>query len=250
MKSAQVIREALQEVTRLRALAASKPALKSALATVKSLQADRFESTYEDFLASALHGPATRFFLEDLYGSADYAERDRQFSRIAGSLQSFFPEQVVETAVALAELHMHTELLDHAMANAWMAQRAGNDPASNYVACWKIVGAAPERYTQLETVIKIGQELDSLTRTPGLRMTLRMMRGPAKLAGLSSLQRFLEKGFDTFAGMAKSADGTSQFLSTIRIRESQWIRTLSDESAEQARTELASCLRKISHGYY
>jgi hypothetical protein len=247
MKSAQVIREAIKEVTRLRVLATSKPALKTALAAIKSLQAGRFACTYEDFLASTLHGPATRFFLEDLYGNGDYADRDSQFSRIAGSLQSFFPEQVVETAVALAELHMQTELLDHAMAHAWMAQTARNDPASNYVACWRNVGAVPERYIQLETVIKIGQELDSLTRTPGLRMTLRMMRGPAKLAGLSALQNFLEKGFDTFAGMARSVDGTSQFLSTIRTRESQWIGILSDDSVEQARTALVSCLRGISH---
>jgi hypothetical protein len=245
MKPVNAIRNAIAEVARLRALAAGNPDFARALEAVKALQAGRFESTYSDFLATTLHGPATLFFLEDLYGNRDYSDRDRQFSRIAGSLQSFFPEQVVATAVALAELHMQTELLDHAMAKMWHAQTTQEDSAKKYVACWRLVGAIPERYLQLETVVRIGQELDSLTRTLGLRMTLRMMRGPAKVAGLSALQSFLEKGFDTFATMARSTDGTSRFLSTIRTREIQWIEILSEGPANTAATALSATLRNV-----
>jgi hypothetical protein len=243
MKPVNAIRNAIAEVARLRDLAAGNPEFARALEAVKTFQADRFDATYSDFLATTLHGPATRFFLEDLYGNVDYSDRDRQFSRIAGSLQSFFPEQVVATAVALAELHAQTELLDHAMAEAWHAQTRLEDSAEKYVACWRLVGAIPERYLQLETVIRIAQELDSLTRTPGLRMTLRMMRGPAKVARLSALQDFLEKGFDTFATMSRSTDGTSRFLSTIRAREIQWIEVLSDGPENIAVTALSTTLR-------
>jgi hypothetical protein len=243
MDSAKAIRNAIAEVARLRATATATPELREALGAIKSLQADRFAGTYVDFLASTLHGPATRFFLEDLYGNVDYADRDRQFGRIAGSLQSFFPDQVVATAVALAELHAQTEQLDHGMARAWRNKPAHIGTSSKYVACWRDVGAAPERLHQLETVIRIGQELDSLTRTPGLRMTLRMMRGPAKLAGLSALQSFLEKGFDTFANMARSADGTSRFLSTIRARETEWIELLFHSEPASAAQKLATCTK-------
>lgn len=246
MKPASAIRTAISEVARLRALATDDPTLARALGAVKTLQAHRFESTYSDFLQTTLHGPATRFFLEDLYGNGDYSDRDHQFSRIAGSLQSFFPEQVVATAVALAELHVQTELLDHAMAKAWKAQATRQSAAEMYVTCWRLVGAIPERYLQLETVIRIGQELDSLTGTPGLRMTLRMMRGPAKMAGLSALQSFLEKGFDTFAVMSRSPNGTSRFLSTIRERESQWIGALSEGPADTAATALAMNLSNVA----
>jgi hypothetical protein len=245
MKPANSIRSAIAEVARLRTTTAERPELAQALNDVKGLQAGRFESSYRDFLATTLHGPATRFFLEDLYGNVDYGDRDQQFSRIAGSLQSFFPDQVIKTAVALAELHLQTELLDHSMAKAWLAQKKLGDPAKRYVACWRIVGATPERYLQLEAVIRIGQELDSLTRTPGLRMTLRMMRGPAKMAGLSALQNFLEKGFDTFSTMSRAPNGTSLFLSTIRTRESHWIDILSSGPSESAATALSSSLPNI-----
>jgi hypothetical protein len=44
-----------------------------------------------------------------------------------------------------------------------------------------------------------------------------MMRGPAKLAGLSALQEFLERGFAAFGRMG----GAGEFLSTIEARETR-----------------------------
>ncbi|HEU6455230.1 MAG TPA: hypothetical protein VN201_07180, partial [Roseateles sp.] len=61
----------------------------------------------------------------------------------------------------------------------------------------------------------VGEALDHLTRKPLLRQTLRLMRGPAQMAGLGALQNFLESGFDTFRAMRGAAD----FLSTVRQRE-------------------------------
>ena len=48
-----------------------------------------------------------------------------------------------------------------------------------------------------------------------LGQSLRLMRGPARAAGLSSLQHFLESGFDAF----KSMGGAGEFLETIAGRE-------------------------------
>jgi hypothetical protein len=226
MNPANAIRSAMTEVAHLRDLAAATPEQALALTAVKAIQASRFASTYSEFLATPLHGPATRFFLEDLYGVEDYSARDRQFSRIAGSLQSFFPEAVIGTAVALAELHLQTERLDYAMAKAWLAQSEQTNRATKYVSCWRLIDAITDRYLQLDAVICIGHDLDRLTRIPGLRMTLRMMRGPAKAAGLSALQKFLENGFDAFIHMAKKPDGVPIFLNTIQGKESQWIEIL------------------------
>ena len=76
----------------------------------------------------------------------------------------------------------------------------------------------------------------------GLRMMLKMMRGPAAAAGLGSLQRFLESGFDTFAAMAKSSGGAEGFLNTIEARESALIRMLFDGDLVACETELARTL--------
>ena len=189
-------------------------------------------------------GPAARFFLEELYSDQDYSERDAQFAKIAGALQRVFPEQVAATAVALAELHALTEELDHAMGAAWCAvgpAAAGGD-AGRYIDAWRQVGRRAEREAQLRVVIGIGKDMAKLTRTPGLRLLLKMMRGPASAAGLSSLQHFLEAGFDTFASLSRQPQGAETFLRTIEEREAALIALLFDAAPVACETELRRTL--------
>ena len=228
MDAAQTIRDAVARVDLLRQQAQAFPGLHAATLAVKKFQAQRFSATYADLLASHEYAAATRFFLDELYSDRDYSERDAQFARIAGALQRFFPATVIATAVSMAELHALTEDLDFAMAKAW----SHNPPAmladdiDTYVNTWNLVGRAADRNRQLDVVLHVGAELDRLTRTPGLRMMLRMMRRPANAAGLGSLQRFLEAGFDTFAGMSGQGSRAKEFLSLIHVRETYWINQL------------------------
>lgn len=228
MEAAQTIRDAVARVGTLRQQAQSRPGLHAAILAVKKFQAQRFSATYADLLVSHEYAAATRFFLDELYSDKDYSQRDAQFARIAGALQRFFPATVIATAVSLAELHALTEEMDYAMAIAW----SENPPATAdehtvaYVNAWNAVGNAANRNRQLDVVLHVGTELDRLTRTPGLRMMLRMMRGPANAAGLGALQRFLETGFDTFAGMSAQGSRAKEFLSVIHVREAYWINEL------------------------
>ena len=71
---------------------------------------------------------------------------------------------------------------------------------------------------------------------------LRMMRVPAGAAGLGDLQRFLESGFDNFASMAKKKGLASEFLGTIKRRESKWIALLFDGDPVACATDLEAAL--------
>ena len=227
MTAAQTIRNAVAGVVALRTEAATDPQLLGAVRNVKAFQAQRFAGTYADLLRSSTYGAAARFFLDELYSDKDYSARDAQFARTAGGLQTFFPHQVVETAVRLVQLHALTEELDHQMGQAWLTLGAKYpDPGACYARAWQIVGRSAERTTQLEAVMEIGKELERLTRLPGLRMMLRMMRRPAQATNLSSLQAFLESGFDTFATMGRQDAGASAFFKIIRERESALLRQL------------------------
>ena len=242
MEAAQRIRKAVTEVTLLRRAGEANPALGDAVMQVKAIQSRRFAGTYADLLAGGPYAVAARFFLEELYSAKDYAERDAQFARIAGAMERLFPEQVVGTAVALAELHAVTEELDQAMALAWLALPDDMGVVERYVSAWRDVGRRKDREDQLTVVMGIGDEMARLTRKPGLRTLLKMMRGPAAAAGLGSLQRFLETGFDTFAEMARRRGGAEQFLATIRSRESALIAMLFDADRVACETELARTL--------
>jgi hypothetical protein len=67
------------------------------------------------------------------------------------------------------------------------------------------------------------------------------MRRPAEMAGLGSLQGFLESGFDHFSSMAKSG-AVNTFLNTIRTRESAWINQLFDADLATCESELTLTL--------
>lgn len=241
MDATNIIRDAVMRVTLLRQTAAENPALKQAISEVKHFQARRFAGTYADLLQSQRYQPAAQFFLEELYSEKDYSERDAQFARIAGALERLFPQQVVQTAVSMAELHRLTEELDLGMAQCWM-NHAGTLEVARYIQAWRAVDRRADRDRQLATVMSVGQELDRLTRAPGLRMMLKMMRGPASLAGLGSLQRFLESGFDTFAAMGRKGDGAAHFLETVRSREAMLIDRLFDADAVACETEISRVL--------
>ena len=242
MDAAQTIRDAIASVIALRDASNANPALRNAVAAVKRFQARRFAQTYADILAPGPYQAAARFFLDELYSDKDYAHRDAQFSRIAGALQTFFPKQVVATAVSLAQLHALTESLDHAMGLQWLDAGVGLDPgplsaaaaaeqAQHYVTAWRKVARFEDRQLQLSTVLAVGRELDKLTRAPGLFLMLKMMRRPAHAAGLASLQAFLETGFDTFAHMAGRGEGARLFLAMVSARESALIGQLNASDA-------------------
>ncbi len=235
------IQQSLQDVANLRQEHAANAALGRAVVEVKRFQSQRFEATYADLLTSPRYMKAAGFFLHELYSEKDYAERDQQFARIANTIARIFPAAVLGTAAAMANVHALTEALDDQMARQWLAGRQGQSErldAADYIDAWRAVADAPARHQQLEVVMNLGSELNSLTRKPGLRTLLKLMRRPASLAGLSSLQVFLETGFDAFANMG----GAEEFLGIVRQREAQWIRSLFEDERVACETALKHLL--------
>ena len=209
--SAEIARHlAIVDAERQRRAAA--PELLAKVTALKAFQQRRFEHTYVDLLQSARYGAAARFFLVELYGPTDFTRRDAQFARVGPTVARLFPEQIAETVTILAELHALSEVLDTAMAvELDDAQIAPVD----YVRAWRRVGRAADRERQVALTLRIAAQLDRVTRLPLLRNALRVMRAPARAAGLGELHRTLESGFDTFRGMK----GAAEFIATIDARE-------------------------------
>ncbi len=217
------ILEHLRAVEAERAARRSDPALGAACLVVKERQHERFVACYTDVLATPRWGDAARFFLEDLYGPGDFSRRDSEFARVVPSLVRLFPTGIVQTVATLGELHALSERLDTAMARAWPdpADRA-DDWGVDYGHAWRAVGQPEARQRQIALMLDVGRALDRYTRNPVLRHSLRLMRGPAQVAGLGELQSFLENGFDTFSAMK----GAEPFLGMIAQRESSLVSRL------------------------
>lgn len=219
----------LKRVEAERRARAADPALADAVHRLKAYQQKRFETTYADLLADPRYRNAAGFFLQELYGPHDFTRRDAQFARIVPAMVRLFPREVVDTVRHLAALHALSEELDTAMARR-LGARALDGRV--YVELWQATGRPAERRAQIELTHRVGLDLDAYTRNPLLRHSLRMMRGPARLAGLDALQRFLESGFDTFRAM----HGAQAFLATIVHRETELAERLFAADAVAAAT--------------
>ncbi len=218
----------LGRVETQRQLRRREPALGARVLALKSFQQARLRLTHAELLSHPRQAPAARFFLQELYGPQDFSERDHGLGRVVPTLVRLFPRDVVFTVDRLLQLHALSEELDTAMGRLDLPALPGHGTGgaswcgSTYATAWRLVGRRPEREWQLASVLALGQQMDRLTRLPGLRHSLRLMRGPAHLAGLAPLQGFLERGFDAFRGMG----GASDFLSSIQHREALWLEWL------------------------
>lgn len=208
----QLILDHLQAVARERQRRREDLALDVRVRAVKAYQHARFAHTYRDLLAQPRYARSARFFLDDLYGPRDFTERDAQFARVVPALVRLFPHDIVLTVRQLGELHALSEQMDTLMAAALQGDAVD---ALCYLRAWQAVGRPDARERQIALMLDVGRALDRFTRNPLLRHSLRLMRVPARAAGLSALQDFLETGFDTFREMRGAAD----FLSTISQRE-------------------------------
>lgn len=218
------ILDALARVDDLRSAREADGELARAVTMLKAFQHARFERTYDDLLRSRGQSEAARFFLDDLYGPHDFSDRDRQFARIVPALVRLFPREIVGTVRQLAELHALSEALDQAMATALGGElehgMALDMPA--YGRAWRQVGQPAQRARQVSLMLDVGRALIRYTRNPLLRQSLKLMRTPARAAGLGALQGFLERGFDTFRRLERPAE----FLETIADREAGMSRAL------------------------
>lgn len=209
---AQTILGHLQTVAAERERRAASPALAQRVVALKAYQQRRFAHTYSDLLASVRYAAAARFFLDELYGPRDYSQRDAQFARVVPALVRLFPQEIVDTVATLGQLHALSETLDSIAASMLVTPEVD---AVAYVRAWQAAGHADDRERQILLTLAVGESLDQLVRNPLLRHSLRMMRAPARAAGLAELQRFLESGFDTF----KAMKGAREFLATVGARE-------------------------------
>jgi hypothetical protein len=202
----------LQTVEAERARRAAVANLDDRVIAVKAYQQRRFSHTYADLLHSARYGAASRFFLDELYGPNDFTRRDAQFARVVPALVRLFPREIVDTVATLAELHALSEMLD-----SLMGAQIDREPITSidYIGAWQRTDQVPQRERQIDLTLEVASRLDRFTRRPLLRNSLRLMRAPARAAGLSELQQFLEAGFDTFREM----NGAREFITMVGTRE-------------------------------
>ncbi len=202
-----------------RAAAASSALIKADRFAVRSWQQARLATTHSDLLASSKYGPATTFFLTELYSTADLTQRDADIERVIRILAKFLPEKALHTLASALEMDALSEKLDNQLARQLRASQMSDKPlnidSASYGAAYRAMGEFDQRLQQIELTREIGLALDKLSRMPFLRSLLKLMSGPAHASGVGGLHAFLERGYAAFAHMG----GGAEFINMIVMRE-------------------------------
>ena len=219
------LRADLARARAMRAAARQSAADQADRARLRAFQAERLARTYSDLLASPRFGPAARFFLTDLYGAKDRAERDETLGNVVPILSRMLPAGAVRGLAIAVRLDALSEELDLALLRA-LREGGGPGPegldAARYARAWQRCGNRRERERQIELMMEAGQVLDRMTKIATVGIGLRLMRGPARAAGFGGVQDFLARGFKAFAHMGDAAE----FLGIIRTREAAFAERL------------------------
>src|SRR5687768_12374838 len=194
------LRRHLERLKTLRGKGSRPPAR---LKELKEWQAARLASSYADVAAEPRYAAATAFFLGDLYGPKDFSHRDEEMLRILPTMARVLPASAVETAALAIELEAVSEDLDQRLTAA-LAE--GPITETSYAAAYRASSTQPERQRQIELIDAVGRRLDALVAKPFVGSTLKLMRRPARMAGLADLQDFLERGFAAFRTMRGADD--------------------------------------------
>lgn len=195
---------------------------------LRQWQADRLGRTHRDLLESERYGPAAEFFLTDLYGPGDCARRDADVMRVMPTAERLLPESGLKVLAQAIELDALSEELDYLMVVALRRSSAiGRLTAAAYALAYREVGEPERRAHQITLVTELGMTLDRLARKPFLGTTLKLVSGPAHLAGLGELFSFVERGYRVCHQMGRA----NEFLETIASRETAIMTALFDGDA-------------------
>ncbi len=215
---AQRLRDLVAGVRRLRQGVQAESGLARDRLALREWQAGRLARTHRDLLDSPRYGAAAAFFLSDLYGPKDFTARDDGMARIVPTLVRVLPPTALEAIALAVELDALSERLDLALVRELRRGEARGPLAlteASYADAYRVAAERGERERQIELAVRIGADLDRLSRNRLVAAALAVMEAPARAAGLEALHDFFARGFRAFRAMR----GADEFLATIAERE-------------------------------
>ena len=218
---AQLIRQ-LERARALHEERAASPELAAALDRLALWQSRRLNATYADLARDPRYARAITFFQTDLYGPGDFSRRDADLARVVPLMVRILPEGVIATISSAMELSALSRELDRALLEKLPARASLS--VATYCAAYRALANRGARERQIALIVAVGHALDRYVGKTLVRSALAAMRKPARAAGLSALQGFLERGFAAFRQM----EGADEFLATVETRETALMNAISE----------------------
>lgn len=203
----------LERNAALRDVFAREPALEKKLLRLQQWQSERLMRTHDDLHRSARYRLAIEFFFNELYGT-NARRRDSDLIKVQAAMERLLPREALVALSLAVRLETLSQELD---ADVTRALGPGPVTAERYAEAYRQAGRRADRERQIALMSEVGAYLDGVVRKPIVRTLVKLARRPAHAAGFGMLHEFLERGLVAFETM----DGASEFLGTLRARETR-----------------------------
>lgn len=220
MNSRELLEQHLQSLVQLSAEVQSAE-LQPIIYSLRQQRAEQMAEVYKDLMQIPRYRAAVEFLLNDLYASPTLIERLLELKRAKSAMSRVLPEAMMMTVAKALEFALLSLNADLKLARYLKEQSNTGHMVSleQYEMAVKAAASQEEMKQQLDLVLEVGREIESVVHKPFVSTALRMCRRPAKLMGLSELQDFLERGCHAF----KTMRGSSDFFEMFYQRENEHI---------------------------
>jgi hypothetical protein len=214
-KLAAALREEIRATNRLHRRYLNDPAFLRLYERFVDIQMAYFLPRYDDLRNRPGYDAAIDFVVSDLIGTGT-ASRDRDLERVAGVMSRTLPSKALEALVLAMGLNARVLAINIDIASAMSDGLRGGAAVSERDYC--LASRQATTFAEFKKLITMsheaGRALDRFAHLPLIRGIAHSMRIPARLAGFGDLQAFLEKGLDTFLGLAD----VDEFLNLMEER--------------------------------
>jgi hypothetical protein len=223
----------LENNPELRQKPAAPAQLDPKLLMLRAWQANRLSRTYVDLLETGQYGPASRFFLSDIYASKDFSQRDHDIVTIYTFLSHILPPISLQLLRDSIELNQMTDALDKALLAVLVDQLGVTTTITpaRYARAYQICDNYAERAAQIRGIAKTVKAVGEGARWPLVSAALKLVHKPAVRAGWVELYEFLDRGYKAF----KPMKNIGYFVDVIRDRETQILDNLFSDKPDPFR---------------
>ena len=202
-KSAAALREHIAAAMRLHQRYVEDPEFLAVYDRFIELQMAYFLPLYDDLRDRPGYDAAIDFVVSDLTGTG-IANRDRDLERVAGIMARTLPLKALDALTMAMELNARILAINVDIASELRGPLLAGSKISERDYC--LASRSATTFAEFQSLISMSREtgkaLDRFAHLPLIRGIAHSMRIPARLAGFGDLQSFLEKGLDTFLGVA------------------------------------------------
>ena len=157
--------------------------------------------------------------MDELYGPKDFSQRDKDIEKVVPKMKKWLPDEALESLAVAIHLNALSQELDVAMLQQLQGAELTRD---SYAQVYRACDNQTQRALQIDYIEQLGLDLAQVVRLPGIGFVLKMARTPAQLAGVGTLQEFLEDGFSAF----KQLGDVQEFIVPVVSKEREIMQQL------------------------